>query len=622
MSKKIYFPHIDGLRGIAVLLVLLFHIDVSIFKGGYIGVDVFFVISGYLISTILINKIDSGTFSFKDFFLRRLKRLMPSMLFVVLLSMIMAYFIFPFHLFEKTLKSSIATILSVSNIFFFKESGYFDSGSHLKTLLHTWSLSVEEQFYLIWPILLFFTLKIKKSIYRIIILLAIGAISFFYCEYYLTINSSAAFFLTPFRVFEFLIGTLLFWANKIELKHYVKEIISLIGIIGLIALSCLYDNNVVFPGINAILPCVFSAFLIHNSGESKYVSIIYNNQIIRWFGKISYSLYLIHWPFIVFYKYLYSIVLNTKDQLILFIASIVAGYFINKYIETPFRENKAEKKLSKTIPYIITTIGLILVCNLLILNFDTFIFNRQNTKEYSLKQIEEGKDLRFKFCGDPFLNDIKLENASHKEQVLILGDSHAPDALNFLKLAYPDYDYRMLTEGGCPPMTKFDLKLIDNHPPEMKNNCYAMMENIMSMNLTDYEYIVINVMFEWYKPDNLVNYINELKKKTDAKIIVFGNYIILNSDLVDHSATGKEITKKDIKSIAIYESELELKSKGLYRYISKKKLLCNKNGNNIKDYTLFTKENAPMTYDSNHLSFEFAEIISDSLLAKRINVFK
>ncbi len=621
MSQKKYFPHIDGLRGIAVLLVLLFHLDNSFFKGGYIGVDVFFVISGYLISTILINKIDSNTFSFKDFYLRRMKRLMPAMLFVVVLTMIMGYFIFPLHLLEKSLKSATASILSFSNIFFFNESGYFDSGAHLKPLLHTWSLSVEEQFYLIWPFLLFFTLKIKKNIYRILILTAIGIISLIYCEYYLTINSSAAFFLTPFRVFEFLMGTLLFWVKKFEFKLFVKEILSFISIVGLIFLSYFYNNNVDFPGVNALLPCLFSAILIHNTGQSKYVSLIYNNQLIRWFGKISYSLYLIHWPFIVFYKFLYAPELDLIDQAILFIASTFTGFLIYKFVETPFRETKKNSKNSKTIIYIVATIAMILTVNLLILKFGSLIFNTKNTTNYSLKQIEEGKQLRFKFCNEPFLNDIALEKTNYKEQVLILGDSHAPDALNFLKLAYPNYDFRMLTEGGCPPMIKSDLGLIDNHPVEIKNNCYALMDKIITLDLSGYEYIVINVMFDWYKPDNLVNYIKELKKKTDAQIIVFGNYIILNDDLVNHPNLAKSLTNDNVKNLALYENELKLKSKGLYRYISKKDLLCKNSSNNIKDCVIFTAQNAPMTYDSNHLSFEFTEIISDSLLAKKINVF-
>jgi peptidoglycan/LPS O-acetylase OafA/YrhL len=622
MSKSTYYPHIDGLRGVAVLLVLFFHLDLSPFEGGYIGVDVFFVISGYLISTILINKIDNGTFSFKDFYLRRAKRLMPSMLFVVILSMLMAYVIFPLSLFERSLKSSTAAVLSFSNIFFFKESGYFDSNAHLKPLLHTWSLAVEEQFYLIWPILLFLTLKAKKTIYRVLILFVIGIISLYFSEYYLNINSSAAFYLTPFRVFEFLIGTLLYWVSKIELKAFLKELLSLIGFLGLLTLSYLYNNNIPFPGINALLPCLFSAILIHNTGQSRYTSLLYNNALLRWFGKISYSLYLIHWPFIVFYKFLFSQDLNIYDQSILFIASTLFGYIIYKFIETPFRESKQEKKSSKTVTYVFITISLIVLFNILVLKFNIIISNNKNSTDYSLKQIEDGKQLRFKFCNDTVLNDIDLKEAKHKKQVLIIGDSHAPDALNFLKLTYPDYDYRMLTEGGCPPMIQSDLKLIINHPPEMKNNCYELMDKIKYMDLSGYEYIVINVMFEWYTPDNLVNYINELKRKTNAKFIVFGNYIILNKDLVDIAYKGKKIKKEDIKSIALYEDELIQKSTGLYKYISKKKLLSKNNSNDINDCILFTDQNDPMTYDSNHLSFEFCELISDSLSSKKINVFE
>ncbi|WP_281309858.1 acyltransferase family protein [Flavobacterium flavigenum] len=618
MHKRNYFPHIDGLRGIAVLLVLLFHLDITVLKGGFIGVDVFFVISGYLISSILIPKIDQKDFSFKEFYFRRIKRLMPSMLFVVILTLLMAYFVYPLFLFEKTLKSSTATVLSFSNVYFFLESGYFDSSSYIKPLLHTWSLSVEEQFYLIWPFLLFFTLKIKKTVHRVLVLSSFAVISFFFSEYYLTINSSAAFFLTPFRVFEFLIGTLLFWTNKFEFKSYAKESLSLIGITGLIFLASFYDNKVLFPGINALLPCLFSAILIHNTGQTKYVSRIYNNQLIRWLGRISYSLYLIHWPFVVFYKHLYGPNLNPKDQIILFFSAIVVGFIIYKCIETPFRVTK--RKESKIIILIFTTMVLILVTNYCLLHFESFFFKNTTTKTYGLKQIEEGKNLRFQLLSDT-INDLNLKNTKHTEQVLILGDSHAPDALNFLKLAYPNYDYRMLSEGGCPPMVSDDLKLINNHPPEMKDKCYVMMDKIYRNNfLSKYEYIVINVMFGWYKPENLVAFVKEIKKKTKAKIIVFGNYIVLKRDMPEITGSGETITNKDIESFGLYDNELKIKSKGLYQFISKKELLSN--GNNLKDCVLFTAQNAPMSYDSNHLSFEFSKTISDSLRIKKINIFK
>ena len=306
MAQRKYFPHIDGLRGIAVLLVLLFHVDISFLKGGFIGVDIFFVISGYLISTILIEKNDNNNFSFHDFYIRRIKRLMPSMLIVIIISLIMAFFFLPYYLFETSLKSSNAAVLSYSNILFYKQSGYFDSDAHLKLFLHTWSLSVEEQFYLIWPLLLFFILKLKTKKTRILIFIGIGILSLCFSEYFLSFNSSAAFYLTPFRVFEFIIGTLIYWVNKFELKASLKEIVTTLAVIGFVFITYMYDKNTPFPGINALIPCILSAILIHNTGQAKYVSSIYDNQIIRWFGKISYSLYLVHWPLIVIYKFDFS----------------------------------------------------------------------------------------------------------------------------------------------------------------------------------------------------------------------------------------------------------------------------------------------------------------------------
>lgn len=619
MTQQKYYPHIDGLRGIAVLLVLLFHLDSKFFKGGFVGVDVFFVISGYLISTILINKIDSGTFSFKDFYLRRIKRLMPAMLFMVVVTIIMAYFIFPYFLFEKTLKSATAAILSFSNIYFFNESGYFDSEAHIKPLLHTWSLAVEEQFYLIWPLLLFLVLKIKKTLYRVLLLVLLGIISLLFSQYYLSINSAAVFYLTPFRVFEFLMGTFIFWLNRFEFKNGVREFLTAFSLIGLLLISFYYNNDTPFPGFAALLPCFFSVLLIHNTGQAKFSSSFFNNKLMRWFGKISYSLYLVHWPLIVYYKFLLSKELDITAQVFLFLISTILGFLLYKFIETPFREQKANFAKSRTVRYVLSTIIILITFNTLLLKLGDKIYEGNSSTDYSLKQIEKGKNLRFKFCHDSLLNDITLTNTHFEKQVLIIGDSHAPDALNFLKIAYPNYDYRMLTEGGCPPMVSDDLKLIENFPPEIKNNCYDLMENVSKMDLSGYEYVVINVMFDWYKPENLVNYIEELKTKTPAKIIVFGNYIIFNKEFVELSPNRNAINEGDIKSIALYENELKEKSKDLYRYISKKELLTNNNVN--EKFVMFTAANKPVTYDSNHLSYEFSELIADSLQSKNIKVF-
>ncbi len=621
MAQRKYFPHIDGLRGIAVLLVLLFHVDISFLKGGFIGVDIFFVISGYLISTILIEKNDNNNFSFHDFYIRRIKRLMPSMLIVIIISLIMAFFFLPYYLFETSLKSSNAAVLSYSNILFYKQSGYFDSDAHLKPFLHTWSLSVEEQFYLIWPLLLFFILKLKTKKTRILIFIGIGILSLCFSEYFLSFNSSAAFYLTPFRVFEFIIGTLIYWVNKFELKASLKEIVTTLAVIGFVFITYMYDKNTPFPGINALIPCILSAILIHNTGQAKYVSSIYDNQIIRWFGKISYSLYLVHWPLIVIYKFQFSKELNYSDQILLILLSTFLGYIVNKFIEVPFREKDSKRESKKIVPYIFTTLGLVIIANLILIKHGETLFHTKDNKQYSLREINEGKELRFTFCNDVSLSDIELKKTIHEKQVLILGDSHAPDALNFLKLTYPNYDYRMLTEGGCPPMTKTDFQSIDQggHTVEMKIKWFDLIDKYNTMDFKNYEYIVINVMFGWYKPEFLIHFIQELKKKTNAKIIVFGNYVVFNKDLVDIVAKEKNIPLQSIESIALYENELKNNAPNNYKYVSKKEILSNKKKSN--EIVYFTNENEPMTYDSNHLSFGFAQLISDSIKAKNIRIF-
>jgi len=313
MRSISYKPHIDGLRGLAVILVLLFHFDVFTFKGGFIGVDVFFAISGYLISSIILKKIEAQTFFFKEFYLRRIKRLLPTMLFTVTLTLIFAYFFFPIYMFEKLINSAIAALLSFSNILFFNQAGYFDTAASLKPLLHTWSLSVEEQFYLLWPLLLFLLSKLKQDKHKIIVLILLGGISLYFSHFFVNKNASISFFLTPFRIFEFIIGALIVWVEEFKFKNYIKEILGGLSLLGLLYFSINYSQQTLFPGLNAVLPCLFSAILIHDTGNSKYVGFLISNKLFVWIGKISYSLYLVHWPLLVFYKSLYKEKIETLD---------------------------------------------------------------------------------------------------------------------------------------------------------------------------------------------------------------------------------------------------------------------------------------------------------------------
>ena len=208
-----YRPEIDGLRGIAVLGVLLFHLGVQQLSGGYVGVDVFFVISGYLITRLIRSDVRAGTFTFTRFYVRRTRRLFPALFFTLVLCLVAGCLLLsPGHL-ENFAGTLIASILSVSNIQFWQQSGYFDLESSLKPLLHTWSLGVEEQYYLFWPwLLVFLTRRFARHTFAIIL---IGGICSF-CLNLVFYNSSHAtiFYLLPFRAFEFAIGALTLWIEE------------------------------------------------------------------------------------------------------------------------------------------------------------------------------------------------------------------------------------------------------------------------------------------------------------------------------------------------------------------------------------------------------------------------
>lgn len=357
---KGYLPHVDGLRAIAVLAVVLFHADVLIFKGGFVGVDVFFVISGFLITRLIYAEIErSGTFRFGHFYLRRIKRLLPALLVALLATTVVATFVLsPLHL-ERFGSSLAAAVLSVSNFFFLAEADYFDSATRLKPLLHTWSLSVEEQFYLVWPLTLLLLLRYMSTRWIPWLLLGAGGVSLYlnfefangnnsllsthapWLANYLANGKGTIFYLLPFRVFEFVIGALTIWFMHAQpRRQLVSDVLLLIGL-GLIGYSIFaFHEDILFPAHNALLPCLGTALVIHSGGNSRLVGLL-QNPLMVWIGLISYSLYLVHWPVTVFWRYLMITgEFNMIDQISIVALSIALAYAMYRWVETPARIGK------------------------------------------------------------------------------------------------------------------------------------------------------------------------------------------------------------------------------------------------------------------------------------------
>ena len=358
-TRKIeYRPDIDGLRAVAILGVLLFHVGNKHFTGGFVGVDVFFVISGFLITGIIKREIETtGTFSAKNFYARRIRRLFPAMFLVLFFTALFAALVFsPTHL-SRTGGALASAIASVSNIYFWLEAGYFDISAKLKPLLHTWSLGVEEQFYFLWPFLLLLLIKMKKSWLPPLFLLLIGIFSLYLntvfgdgqvawiSQHFPTVSQwiedgqATIFFLLPFRVFEFAIGALTVWLIHYQTRQWIYEVLFVTGLILIVYAMLTFTDKLLFPSFYGLVPTLGAALIIY-SGQKSSLRILLTNKLAVGLGLISYSLYLIHWPIIVFWFYLRGEISHSIISVGIIGVSIVIAALSYRYIEQPFRNQK------------------------------------------------------------------------------------------------------------------------------------------------------------------------------------------------------------------------------------------------------------------------------------------
>lgn len=338
--KHSYRADIDGLRAIAVLSVLLFHLDVPFFKGGYLGVDIFFVISGFLITRILRDEVWAGEFTYLNFYERRARRILPSALFILFLSVIGAALFFTPADMVNFGNSLMATLVFISNFYFWDHIGYFTGDAHVKPLLHMWSLSVEEQFYLIWPVLLAFLIPKTKNRILLIVMAVAGVASLAAAAYFNSIHPNATFYLLPFRLFEFLIGAGTVWlmAKPIS-KPIVNEILTVIGIVLIgISVTALIPVTA-YPSLYTLVPCIGAAMVIYAAAQTRSRWLL-ANPVTVYIGLISYQLYLTHWPIYVFYKYRLLHALSDTDRLIIGVASVALAIPIYHLIDKPLRKVK------------------------------------------------------------------------------------------------------------------------------------------------------------------------------------------------------------------------------------------------------------------------------------------
>lgn len=323
------------MRALAVLPVLFYHSGVPGFGGGYVGVDVFFVISGFLITGIIAREIDEGRFSLLQFYERRARRIMPALLAVVAAVLVGAAVIYLPADFNLVPRSALASLGFVSNVLFFTETGYFQGGAETKPLLHTWSLSIEEQFYLGFPLLLLLIARFMPTMRKVVVA-SVAALSFGLAVAMQNDGTGFAFFMLPTRVWELAAGALLALGLPAVQGRALRELLATCGLAAILGAATVYNSKTVFPGLAALPPVLGAVALIH-CGPNTAVGRLLQSRVLVAVGLISYSLYLWHWPIAVFTRYALDVALSAWTTVAVIVLSFAVAAFSWRYIEQPFR---------------------------------------------------------------------------------------------------------------------------------------------------------------------------------------------------------------------------------------------------------------------------------------------
>lgn len=487
-----YRPDIDGLRAVAVLSVIFHHLSATVLPGGFVGVDVFFVISGYLITSQVFKEVCGGSFSIQQFYKRRINRIAPVLVTVIITTFIVGVVLLSPADLIKLGKSAIYAMLGLSNVFFWREYGnYFAGNAGEAPLLHTWSLGVEEQFYLVWPLLILALAKLsRRHMASALAVLTIGAVVV--SDAGINIAASASYYLLPTRFFELMMGGLL--ALLVAHKQSVSRIFSTLSLIAGLSLIggslFLLDKSSSFPGVNAIWPCLGAALIIWSGTNPQPISKILTNRPMVFVGLISYSLYLWHWPIIAFLNYS-NIRISPIVGLFVVLSSIALAWLSWRFVETPMRRTGVSLSFLRVfirrfvIPVVaLFSIGLAMAyTGGLSKRFDPRVAEFEKAIEAKPDVLRNGCHVPTAMYSTPPNNKCRLGIEKAELDGILIGDSFANHFSGMVDLmakaegrAFMDY-----TLDGCPPILGYDTG---------KGSAYA--ERCIKRNETAYALVANN----------------------------------------------------------------------------------------------------------------------------------
>jgi len=482
METRSYRPDIDGLRGLAMLAVLLFHYRLAGISGGFIGVDVFFVISGFLITRNILQDIQAGTWSYGRFYTRRTRRLFPALYATLTGSFLATTVILMPNDLEWFATTALHSIVPTSNFLYWMKLGYFGPTAGHTPLLHTWSLSVEEQFYLVWPALMLLVLGRAagrgpgRSRWLIGFLVLAGAFSVWGGQRVLESDARAAFYLMPFRIVELAAGALLVWLPRLpEQRRWVEEPLLAAGLTLVVYCIFAYEGGMPFPGINALLPTL-GATLILYAGRAPRTGLILRNPVMIGIGLISYSLYLVHWPLLVLTELALMRPIGGWEKGAMMLASAALAWTMVRLVERPFREAPRRPRHLSPAAFGLSCAGLTIVLlwtSSLVLVGDGWPWRipaeirapiaglelaRQNREARNRTGICHLNMWVGRTALGGYVDDRCMRVDPGRPNYLIIGDSHGADRYTGLSSLYPEVNFLQMTTASCRPLMDTDFR--------------------------------------------------------------------------------------------------------------------------------------------------------------------
>ncbi|WP_263353188.1 acyltransferase family protein [Acidicapsa acidisoli] len=463
-TSQAYRPDIDGLRAVAVLLVVAYHVRTRFTPGGFIGVDVFFVISGFLITSILMRELDGSRFSIQGFYVRRIRRIAPALIGVTVATSVFSFvLLLPSELRDYS-RSLLAALGSVSNFYFWSQTGYFKPEALTMPLLHTWSLAVEEQFYILFPAFLALLYRYaRRSALFILLILAVA--SFALSAWQAFSDPGAAFYWPTSRAWELLSGALLVFGGLPGMKYpLLRNMIAAVGLGLIIFAAMTYTKSTPFPGVAALAPCLGAVFLIGSGSAGKtIVGRALSLRPLVFIGLISYSLYLWHWPVIVFQSMGLNLsgVTANEQKAFTFALSILLAAFSWRFIELPFRRNRGAVAPTTVFKFaaLAASVPAAAACLFLLMNGmpSRFPVGASAVASYLEDPAEEARNrtgsclLTESYTYQNFDRAACLTESKTLPNYLILGDSHAAHLWYGLSHVVSNANFLQATASGCKP---------------------------------------------------------------------------------------------------------------------------------------------------------------------------